>query len=211
MPIRLVIADDHPLILDALTHLFSADADFQVLARCQDGAKTLQAVRQYQPDVLILDVRMPGQGGFAVLRELREEQWPTQVVLLTVALDEGEALEAARLGVRGVVLKEMAPQLLVHCVRKVYDGGTWLERQSAGRVLDTLLRHEAGTRAVAGILTSRELEIVRLVASGLRNKSIADALYISEGTVKIHLHHVYDKLRLSGRDALMQLLRDKRY
>ncbi len=199
MPITVVLADDHPIILDGLEALFRMEKDIEVVARCVNGEETMQAVRQLQPDILVLDIRMPGKDGIMVLRELREANLSTQVVILTVALDEEEAMEALRLGVRGVVLKEMAPQMLVQCVRKVYAGEQWLERRSVGRALEKLLWREAGSREVARVLTPREAEIVNMVAAGFRNKEIADKLSISEGTVKIHLHHIYEKLQLNGR------------
>jgi DNA-binding NarL/FixJ family response regulator len=195
MPIGLVLADDHPIILDGLDHLFRQEEDFKVLARCRDGEETLQAVRKHRPDVLILDLRMPGKDGLAVLREVRKEKLPTRVVLLTAEMSDAEALEAIRLRVNGVVLKEMAPKLLVQCIRKVHTGEQWVERRS----LETMMRREAGARQIAGVLTPREMEIVRLVASGLHNKEIAAKLAISEGTVKIHLHHIYEKLNVGGR------------
>src|SRR5881409_2808760 len=103
MPIRLVLADDHPLILDALEQLFGLERDFQVLARCRDGEEALKAIASYQPDVMILDLRMPRKDGRAVLREMQQAQCPTRVILLTAAIEESEALEAIRLGVHGVV------------------------------------------------------------------------------------------------------------
>ena len=209
MPIGLVLADDHPIVLDGLEQLFRLEQDFKVLARCRDGDETLQAVRKYRPDVLILDIRMPGRSGLAVLREMKREKLPTRVVLLTAAIDENEALEAIRLRVSGVVLKEMAPQLLVKCVRKVHAGGQWFEKRSFARALETLLQREAGARQIAGVLTPREMEIVRLVASGLHNKEGAEKLLISEGTVKIHLHHIYEKLHVDGRLELTLYARDK--
>jgi DNA-binding NarL/FixJ family response regulator len=209
MPIGLVLADDHPIILDGLDHLFRQEEDFKVLARCRDGEETLQAVRKHRPDVLILDLRMPGKDGLAVLREVRKEKLPTRVVLLTAEMSDAEALEAIRLRVNGVVLKEMAPQLLVKCIRKVHAGGQWWEKRSLGRAMETMLRREAGEREIAGVLTPRELQIVRLVASGLHNKEIADKLTISEGTVKIHLHHIYEKLHVDGRLELTLYAQDK--
>jgi DNA-binding NarL/FixJ family response regulator len=209
MPIRLVLADDHPLILDAVEQLFGMEEDVQVLARCMNGGETLQAVRQQRPDILILDIRMPGNDDLSVLRDIRREKLPTRVVLLTAALDEEEVLAAIRLGVRGVVLKEMAPHLLVQCVRRVHDGGQWLESRLIGRALDRLLRREAGAREVAGLLTARELEIMRMLASGLRNKEIAEKLAISIGTVKIHLHHIYEKLHVSSRLELLRYAQEK--
>ena len=206
MPIRLVIADDHPFILVALDTLFRAEEDIQVLAHCRNGIETLQAVRQHQPDILILDLQMPGKNGLAVLRELQQEKLPTRVVLLTAALDEDEVLEAIRLGVRGVMLKEMAPHLLLQCIRQVHAGGEWLERRSVSRALDKLLRRETATRQVTAVLSPRELEVVRLVSDGLRNKEIAVQLSVSEGTVKIHLHHIYEKLQVGSRLELLRYM-----
>lgn len=210
MPIRLVLADDHPIVLDGLENLFRLESDFRVVARCVNGEECLEAVRRFQPDVLVLDIRMPGKDGLAVLRELRREQQPTQVVLLAAALEEDEVLEALRLGVRGMVLKELAPQMVVQCVRKVHAGEQWLEKQAVGRALDTLLRREAGEREAATILTPREIEMVGMVARGLRNKEMSDRLAISEGTVKIHLHNIYRKLKVENRVELILYAQSKR-
>lgn len=199
MPIRIVIADDHPIVLEGLAQLFGLEPDLDVVARCTTGDETLDAVHRLQPSVLILDVRMPGKDGLAVLRTLAEEHLSTRVVLLTAALDEGDVLEAVRLGVRGVVLKEAAPSLLVECVRKVHAGEPWLDNRTAVRALTHMARREA---AVAP-LTPREREIAALVARGLRNKEIASRVGITEGTVKLHLHNIYEKLTLDGRLALM--------
>jgi DNA-binding NarL/FixJ family response regulator len=203
MPIRLVLADDHRLVLSGLELFLRQEPDFEVLACCYDGLETLQVVRQLHPDVLILDFCMPGKDGLAILREIRQAELPTRVVLLTAAMDEDGLLEAMRLGVSGVVLKEMAMPLLIQCIRKVYAGDQWLERRLIGRAIEKMLRREAGAREVSKILTPREIEIVRLVASGLRNKQIADKLAISEGTVKIHLHRSYEKLHVDSRMALL--------
>ena len=169
----------------------------------------MQAVRQFRPDILILDIQMPRKDGLAVLRELCQVELPTRVILLTAAIDEDNLLEAMRLGVGGVVLKEMAVPLLIQCVRKVYAGDQWLERHSIGRAMEKMLRREAGAREVAKVLTPREIEIVRLAASGLRNKEIANKLAISEGTVKIHLHRSYEKLQVDSRIALLRYAQAK--
>lgn len=209
MPIRLVLADAHPLILDGLENLFRQEGDFQVVARCQDSEEALRAVREHRPDILVIDLRMPGKGGLAILREIRRGKLPTRVVLLTAALDEDEAIEALTLGVSGVVLKEMAPNLLLQCLRKVHAGGQWVEKQSFSRALDKMLRREAVAQELARVLTPREIEIVRIAAMGLGNKDIADRLCISEGTVKVHLHTIYEKLDIDGRVKLSLYARDK--
>jgi DNA-binding NarL/FixJ family response regulator len=209
MPITLVLANDHPIFLDGLEDIFRREPDIQVLERCLEGQAALRAVRQLKPDVLILDLRMPKMDGLGVLREMQKEKLPTRVVVLTAALDEDEVLEAIRLGVQGVVLKEMAARLLVQCVRKVHAGEQWLEKRSVSLALERLLKREAATRQIAGLLTSREIEIVRMVADGLRNREIGDRLYINEGTVKVHLHHIYEKLKVNSRLQLTRYTRDK--
>jgi DNA-binding NarL/FixJ family response regulator len=209
MSIRLVIADDHPLILAGLEALLRLEPDMEIVTRCQDGDEALHAVHRHRPDVLILNLHMPHKDGLAVLQELHAKQLPTRVVLLAAELSDTEALRALRLGVQGIVLKEMDPRLLVQCVRKVHAGGQWLERQATSRTLDTLFKREAGTRTLAGVLTPREMAIFELVAQGLEIDAIAAQLSISKWTVKTHLHHIYAKLHLDGRLALLRYAQDK--
>jgi DNA-binding NarL/FixJ family response regulator len=130
------------------------------------------------------------------------------VLLLTAAIDEDEVVEAVRLGARGIVLKEMAPQRLVQAIRQVHAGELVVDNRTVVRALEKVVRRETGTRRLASVLTPRELEIVRMVASGLRNKEIASRLTISEGTVKIHLHNTYEKLKVDGRLELMLFAQD---
>lgn len=209
MPIRLVLADDHPLVLKGLELLFSTQPDFTVLAYCVSGEQALQAVRQHQPDILVLDLRIPDKDGLTVLWELRQENHPVKAVILTASLAEEDLLEAMRLGVRGVVLKEMAPQLLIQCLRKVHAGEQWLEKRSCGRALDRMLQREAGMQQITHLLTPKEIDLVRLVAKGLDNRQVADALHINEGTVKVHLHHIYEKLGVRNRVELTLYVQQK--
>ena len=190
MSISLVLADDHPLILNGLTNLLLLEDDLNVLATCTNGVDALEAVRRHRPDVVVLDICMPGMSGLEVCRKIREDNLPTRLVILTATLKEEEMADAVHLGVHGIVLKEMAPQLLVQCIRKVSAGGQWLERQATRQTLEKMLRREVGAREVTALLTPREIELVRLVAAGLRNKDVADKLFISEGTVKVHLHNI---------------------
>ncbi len=209
MPIKIVLADDHPIVLDSLQELFAAEVEFLVVARCSNGEEALQAVRKLKPDILILDICMAGMDRLECLRRLKQEKLPTQVVFLTAMVDEDQALEAIRLGVGGVVLKEMAPRLLLLCVRKVHAGQQWIEKQSITRAIEKLLKREAGARRLASLVTTRETEIVRLVAQDLPNKDIADRLGISAGTIKIHLHNIYQKLNVSSRRELVRVAQEK--
>jgi len=208
---RVVIADDHPIVLAGLESLLQREPDILVVQRCADGVETLRAVAKHEPDVLVLDLRMPRADGLAVLRHMHEERLPTRTVLLAAVVDDDELVEAIRLGVRGIVLKEIAPQFLVECLRKVYTGGQWFEQRAVGDAMDKLVRREAAAREVSGLLSRREIEVVRAVAQGLRNRQIAERLGIAEGTVKLHLHTVYTKLGVDGRTALLAKLQQKSF
>jgi DNA-binding NarL/FixJ family response regulator len=207
--IRLVLADDHPLILEGLESLFRLAGDLEIVERCVSGEEALLAVERLHPDVLILDLAMPGLDGLGVVREIRRRQLPTRVVILTAALNERATLEAVRLGVAGVVLKEMAPRLLIHCIRKVHAGERWVETRSVQAALEGVLQREAGIREATALLTGREIELIRMVAEGLRNREIAERLHISEGTVKSHLYNVYKKLGLENRVAVRRYAEEK--
>jgi two-component system nitrate/nitrite response regulator NarL len=208
MTIRLVLADDHPIVLDGLEQLFLLEKDCEVVARAKNGDEALRAVRQFQPDVLVLDLRMPGMDGLAVLEEMQREALPTRVVILS-AMNSDDLFEAIRLGARGVVLKDMAPRLLMQCVRTVHAGGKWLEKGVATCAVDKLLECEAGIKAIAETLTPRELQVARMIAKGVPSKTVASRLAISEGTAKLHLHHVYEKLKVEGRLGLMRFMHSR--
>jgi two-component system, NarL family, nitrate/nitrite response regulator NarL len=207
--IRLVLADDHPLVLGGLEHLLASEPDCEVVALCANGKEALAAVRRHTPDILILDSRMPVVSGLEVIRTLAPAHSPTRIVLLAENSEEELIREAVRLGIRGVVLKEMPPAMLLQCIRRVYGGEYWLEWRSASQVLQELLRREQGARDLARLLTPREQEILHLLCRGLRNKEIAKSVTISESTVKVHLRHVYEKLHVQGRLALLRYAEDK--
>jgi DNA-binding NarL/FixJ family response regulator len=138
----------------------------------------------------------------------REAPLP-RVILLTAEIDEHATFEAVRLGVNGIVLKDMPPHLLLECVRKVHAGEHWVEKRSVGRAMASMVQREAALREVSRVLTAREIEVVRMVARGLRSAGIASELHISEGTVKTHLHRIYEKLGVDGRVNLVLLAREK--
>jgi DNA-binding NarL/FixJ family response regulator len=196
--IRLVIADDHPIVLDGIEQLFRLEPDFTIVARCRSGEEALTAVFTHSPEVLIVDVRMPGIGGLGALQALEHAGGSTRVVVLAAELDVTQIGDAVRLGACGIVFKEMASEVLVEAVRAVAAGGLWLDKGEAGRTLQALLRDRHDEKPVVS-LTPREAEIVRMVARGLRNRGIAEQLSISEGTVKMHLHNIYEKLGVDGR------------
>jgi DNA-binding NarL/FixJ family response regulator len=198
MAIRVIIVDDHPIVLDGLAYLFSAESDLELVERCTNGDEALAATRRERPDVLVLDVRLPGRSGLDVLRVLTEEKNASRVVLLSGQMSDAEMVSAVGLGAAGIVLKESAPRELLECVRAVAAGGQWLD----GGAVQAARERVSAMDDAPKTLTRRELDIARMVAVGARNKQIAEHLGISEGTVKMHLHTIYEKLEISGRVEL---------
>jgi DNA-binding NarL/FixJ family response regulator len=204
--IDIVLADDHPVVRRGLSQFFEEVDDLRVVAECADGESALDEVRKHNPHVLIVDLRMPGASGLEVLRRLRSEAQQPATIVLAGNISDDEVVEAMRLGAKGVVLKEMAPMLLVQCIRKVAAGGVWLEKEAIGRALGKLL--QGGGERSRSVLTPREIEIVKMVAEGFGNREVAERLFISEGTVKTHLHTIYEKLGLKGRVQLVAYVRE---
>jgi DNA-binding NarL/FixJ family response regulator len=207
--IRIVLADDHPVVRRGLSQFIAEEEELEVVAECANGEAALLAVERYQPDVLIVDLQMPILGGLEVLRRLREKDIALPTVVLAGNISDDEVMEAMRLGAKGVVLKEMAPSLLVQCIRKVAAGGLWLEKEAVGRALEKILQQQESRETVQKVLTAREIEITRMIARGLGNREIGEKLFISEGTVKTHLHTIYEKLGLKSRLQLANYAQEK--
>lgn len=199
-----VVADDHPLMLDAVAGLFRAPA-FEVLARCQDGLQARNAIQQHRPDLAVLDVHMPRVTGLELLAQARTEGWPTRILLLTAGLEPEPIVEAIRLKVDGLILKGAGADILVRAAEAVAGGSQWIDKEAMAQVIGVLAEPP---KAEPVALTPRETDVVRLVAQGRRNKEIARDLGISEGTVKMHLHNIYEKLSVSSRTELAILARD---
>ncbi len=208
MVTTLVLADDHPIILEGLEQLFGRHKDFQVLATCNTGEDAIEAVRSHKPDIVVLDVKMPNGDGLSVLKRIHDEHLQTRVILLTASMKEDEVLQAMEAGVWGLVLKESAAVSLVDSVRKVTRGERALDQSLIVRALDRAVERQTGLRQAAEVLSRREAEIVKMVAAGMRNKEIANKLFIGEGTVKTHLHAIYKKLAVHGRVELTLYARE---
>lgn len=203
---KLIIADDHPIVLDGLEALLE-EARFTVLARCGDGEEVIAALQTHDPDVLILDIHMPGLSGLDVLRRLRAERHSAKVVVMTSSLDDHDLVEAVRLKVDGVLLKRTASHRLIECLQAVNKGEVWIDPEAMQRLIQARSRFESAAQK-ASPLTPRDLDVTRLVASGLRNKEIAHELAVSEATVKMRLHNIYEKLGLGSRTELALFARD---
>jgi len=192
---RVLLADDHPMIQAAVEAMLRG-SDYELVAKASSGAQALRAVSEHDPEIVVLDVSMPEGSGIDVLRKLRSAGDDRLVVLLTASIDESGFAEALSLKVDGVLLKTSDPALLLDCLDSVCSGGEWIDPQ---------LRAQAA-RADGGrdkmLLSPRERDLVRLVRKGYRNRDIAEELGITEGTVKVYLHSVFEKTGVANRTEL---------
>lgn len=200
--IRILLADDHRMVLEGLRALFDLEDDLEVVATCTDGAQILRTLEDVEVDVVVFDQRMPQLTGLEFLADLERSGSDVRTILLAASLSDDEVLRALQLGVQGIVLKENAAEAIRDCLRRVHAGERWWPPELMQRALDTALRHEADRQTLAEGLTAREMEIVRHVAGGASNKRIAHQLSISEGTVKTHLYSIFKKVGVANRVQL---------
>jgi len=198
----IVVADDHPIVLHAVTGLLNSQADMKVIASCSDGTAAVDAIRKWSPDIAVLDIAMPGFSGLDVLASIAAANAATKVIFLTATAKDDQLLTALARGAKGIMLKDTALQDLVRCVREVAAGRNWFPTD----VVDAALERETGRRLQRELieegLTARERQVMLLVSEGLSNKEIGRRLGLSEGTIKIHLHNIYEKIGVPNRTAL---------
>lgn len=204
-PLRILVADDHPILVSGIKAVLR-DSGFDVVATADCGTAALELLPSIDPDILLLDVSMPHQSGLDVLRSVRGSGNQVKVVLLTGSMRVEEAVEAMALGVNGIVLKENGHSQLVTCLNSVASGGRWIDEDVMGHVRE--FEATSSSNGSAAKLTPREEAVAHLVARGMHNKSIADELGISDGTVKVYLSRIYEKLGLSSRTELALLVQE---
>lgn len=192
---RILLADDHPMIQAAVEAMLRG-SDYRLIAKAGSGAEALQALSDHDPEMVILDVSMPEGSGLDVLRKMRSSGDDRPVVILTASIDESGFAEALSLSVDGVLLKTSDPALLIECLDSVRAGDEWIDPQ---------LQEQAarrGAQAEKALLSPRERGLVQLVRQGLRNRDIAEKLGITEGTVKVYLHSIFEKTGVANRTEL---------
>jgi DNA-binding NarL/FixJ family response regulator len=196
-PIRVLIVDDHPVVRDGLRGMFDRTEDVAVVGEAADGREAVDRALALEPDVILMDLRMPGTDGVSAIRELAARGAASKVLVLTTYDTDSDVLPAIEAGASGYLLKDASPQELRQAIRAAHEGGTVLAPSVASVLMDRVRR----PAAAAGPLSARELEVLALIAKGRNNRETAAELFISEATVKTHLMHVYAKLEVNDRAA----------
>jgi DNA-binding NarL/FixJ family response regulator len=198
-PIRLLIVDDHPVVRDGLRGMFTGDLEYEVVGEAADGGEALTLAASLRPDVILMDLRMPGLDGATTIRQLSERGVPSRVLVLTTYDSDSDVIPAIEAGATGYLLKDAPRAELIRAVRAAYRGEAILAPSVATRLMSQLRAPAEET------LSERELEVLTLIAQGLTNREAAARLFISEATVKTHLIHIYTKLDVNDRAAAVAI------
>jgi DNA-binding NarL/FixJ family response regulator len=204
--VQVVLADDHPIVLSGLRALLQPEPGIEIVAAAPDGATALEMVRAHEPDIAVLDISMPQLTGLDMLEVLEADGLSTRVILLTASASDEQIMHAVERGAWGLLLKENAIGTLTECLEAVSSGQRWLPQELVAPAVRRATERRQNDVRLERVLTGREYEIAGLVAQGLSNKHVCRRLSISEGTVKIHLHNVYQKLEISNRTVLATLV-----
>jgi DNA-binding NarL/FixJ family response regulator len=204
-PIRLVVADDHVILLESLSALLGTQPDFAVVGKAANGAQTVKMVEQHHPDVLVLDLFMPEGSGFDVLRMLERAASRVAAVVLTGSGNQLDYVQAVKLGARGLVLKGDTPERLFEAIRAVHSGELAFSSDIADQVVQAMAAEPKHASGSLSRLSERERQITILISQGLKNKDIAQELHISENTVKRHLQSIFHKTNTRDRLELAVL------
>lgn len=216
MAIRVLIADDHALVRQGIKRVLNLEDDIDVVGETGDGPETMTRTLMLQPDVLLLDLNMPGLNGLDVTRQLHSSKCKTMIIALTIHDNDNYVIEMLKNGASGYLLKDVEPEVLIRAIHVVYDGGAYIYPELEERIFGKLHSYENVAEKAKELwrsgrgdrLSNREMEVLACVAKGYNNKDIADILFVSEKTVKNHLTNIFRKLNVNCRtQALIYVLK----
>lgn len=199
--ISVLIADDHPMLRQGLKQILELERDIVVVAQATDGNEAVRYAEEYKPDVILMDINMPGVNGLQAIDEIKQKKLSSKIIVLTIHEDREYLFKTLQMGAEGYVLKDAEPAVLVEAIRNVKAGQSYIQPNMTTELVKEFNRvtlHDREKREDNN-LTSRELEVLELIAEGMINKEIAKQLYISEKTVKNHVSNIFKKLNVSDR------------
>ncbi|NMA34446.1 MAG: response regulator transcription factor [Clostridiaceae bacterium] len=199
--IKVLIADDHPLFRQGIKQILELEKDITVVAQASNGSEAVQLARELAPDVILMDINMPGTGGLQAIEEIKGENINSRIIVLTIHEDREYLIKTLQMGAEGYVLKDAEPSVLIDAIRSVYLGQSYIQPNMTKELVMEFNRITLHSRDKYGEnrLTTREREVLKLIAEGMINKEIATRLYISEKTVKNHVSNIFRKLNVSDR------------
>jgi len=210
MTIRVVLCDDHAIVRDGLRNLLAAESDIEVIGEAADGKQALDVVRELSPDVVVMDINMPNLGGVEAVERLTAERPDIRILILTMYNHEEYLFRTIRAGARGYLLKDSPISDVIDAIRKVMQGGSVLHPDLADKLLSSFRRDRQEKEEGKELLSPREQEVLEAVVKGLSNKEIAEQLFITETTVKLHISNVYRKLGVKSRSqAILHAVKEK--
>ena len=207
-PIRILITDDHAIVREGLRALIAGKPDMELAGEAADGEEAVLKARALRPDVILMDLVMPRKNGIEAIEEIKRENPDARILVLTSFAEDDQVLSAIKAGALGYLLKDSSPQELIEAIRCVYRGESSLH-PAVARKLIIGFGHQQNAKPNVNILTEREMEVLKLVARGLSNQSVAEQLHIGEGTARFHVSNILSKLQLENRtQAVLYALRE---
>ncbi len=199
--IRVLIADDHTMVRQGLKQILELENDMAVIAQAPNGEEAIKLAKECSPDVILMDINMPGMNGLQAIKEMKDDNIPSKIIVLTIHEDREYLFKTLQMGAEGYVLKDAEPGVLVEAIRSVNRGQSYIQANMTRELVkefNKITLHDK-SKSEESNLTAREVEVLELIAEGMINKEIAKRLYISEKTVKNHVSNIFRKLNVSDR------------
>ncbi len=199
--IKVLVADDHPLMRDAICAAIEVEPDMQIVGQAKDGMEAIEQVRALQPDVTMMDLFMPDKNGLEAAKEILQENPRARILALTSSSDKEWVTEAIQIGMAGYLMKDIHREEMLQAIREVYRGNAYLPPSVARKLMDGM--HQQAAAPAPALLTAREQEVLKLLGQGAANGEMAETLCISEATVRVHVHNIQEKLNLENRSQVI--------
>ncbi|NLK86478.1 MAG: response regulator transcription factor [Clostridiaceae bacterium] len=199
--ISVLIADDHSMLRQGLKQILELESDIEVIAQASNGSEAIQLAKEHRPDVILMDINMPGINGLQAIKQIKDEELTSRIIVLTIHEDREYLFKTLQMGAEGYVLKDAEPKVLIDAIRNVHSGRSYIQPNMTMELVKEFNRVTLHEKEKHGDnnLTSREIEVLELIAEGMINKEIAKTLFISEKTVKNHVSNIFRKLNVSDR------------